>query len=211
MSRFFGFSGSGKFAAVWVLFLLAFASAWVGLVMVPYLQMGNLYPVQDEISGSLVPPPLSGLAEAGRKVYAVNGCVYCHSQQVRGEADGSDIKQGWGKRRSVARDYISEGPVFLGDMRTGPDLASLSGREMSEEKLHLRLYAPQQAVPGSTMPSYRFLYKKQRISGELSADALKLEGIEPGYEVVPTRDAKTLVAYLRSLDKSYSLPEAPSK
>ncbi len=204
-------SKSGKFFAVWVVFLLAFASAWVGLVMVPYLQMGNLYPVQDEITGSLVPPPLSGLAEAGRKVYAVNGCVYCHSQQVRAEADGSDIRRGWGKRRSVARDYISEGPIFLGDMRTGPDLAGLGEREMSDKKLHLHLYDPQKVTPGSTMPSYRFLYKKQRISGEPSDEALELEGIEPGYEVVPTRDAKTLVAYLRSLDKSYALPEAPSK
>jgi cytochrome c oxidase cbb3-type subunit 2 len=202
---------SGKHRSLWISLVLAFASSWAGLVVVPYFQIGNLYPVQDEITGGLVPPSLSGLAEAGRKVYASNGCVHCHSQQVRVERGMSDVKQGWGARPSVARDYINEGPVFLGDMRIGPDLTNFAARGASEEKLHLHLYGPADVTPGSVMPSYRYLYRKQRIAGEVSADALKLDNVEPGYEIVPTRDAKALVAYLRSLDKSYGLPEAPSK
>ena len=189
---------------IFIIFLV-FASAFAGLVLVPYFQFGNLDPIQDEITGGLVPAPLSGLAEAGRQVYAVNGCVYCHSQQVH----STDVKRGWGKRRTVARDYITEKPVLLGNLRIGPDLANVGARQSSAEWYHLHLYDPAKAVPGSTMPSYRFLYKKRRIVGEPSQDALKLDGIEEGYEVVPTQEAKTLVAYLQSLDKNYSLPEAP--
>ena len=63
------------------------------------------------------------------------------------------------------------------------------------------------------MPSYRFLYEKRRISGETSADALKLTGKnapEEGWEIVPSYDAKCLVAYLMSLDQSHALTEVKS-
>jgi len=190
---------------------LTFASAWVGLVMVPYFQLGNLKPEVDEITGEMAPPSMSGLADAGRKVYAANGCIYCHSQQLRPETFGSDIKRGWGVRRTVARDYIGEKPVMLGTMRTGPDLSNIGRRQTSAEWHHLHLYEPEAVVPGSLMPPYRFLYKKRPIAGEPSEDALEIDGIEPGYEVVPTREAKALVAYLLSLDKAYSLPEAPTE
>jgi cytochrome c oxidase cbb3-type subunit II len=46
----------------------------------------------------------------------------------------------------------------------------------------------------------------------LSADALKLSGSRAppaGYEIVPTEEGKALVAYLISLKRNYSLPEAP--
>src|SRR5438270_5142364 len=62
----------------------------------------------------------------------------------------------------------------------------------------------------STMPAYKFLYEKHPISGERSADALQLTGAEappPGWEVVPSYDAKCLVAYLMSLDQSHPLKE----
>jgi len=62
----------------------------------------------------------------------------------------------------------------------------------------------------STMPAYKFLYERQPISGERSADALQLTGPDappPGWEIVPTYDAKCLVAYLMSLDQSHPLKE----
>ena len=61
------------------------------------------------------------------------------------------------------------------------------------------------------MPAYKFLYEKRRISGERSAEALKLTGPDaPGaeWEIVPTYDAKCLVAYLMSLDQSHDLKDA---
>jgi hypothetical protein len=62
----------------------------------------------------------------------------------------------------------------------------------------------------STMPAYRFLYEKHQIAGERSADALELSGrdaLPPGWEIVPSYDAKCLVAYLMSLDQSHPLNE----
>jgi hypothetical protein len=60
------------------------------------------------------------------------------------------------------------------------------------------------------MPAYRFLYEKRRIGGERAADALKLgetDAVPAGWEVVPSYDAKCLVAYLMSLDQSHALNE----
>jgi len=75
------------------------------------------------------------------------------------------------------------------------------------------LYAPRSIDPDSNMPAYRFLYEKRRISGERSVDALSLTGDDAppaGSEVVPTYNAKCLVAYLMSLDQSHPLKEVKS-
>jgi len=63
------------------------------------------------------------------------------------------------------------------------------------------------------MPAYKFLYQKRRIGGEQSADAINLRGEgAPGedWEIVPTYDAKCLVAYLMSLNQSHPLNEVKS-
>jgi cytochrome c oxidase cbb3-type subunit 2 len=192
---------------------LTFAFAWAGLVLVPYLQFGRVADLVSEDNGQTVPPPLSGLAQRGHEVYAAQGCVYCHSQQVRGETQGSDLARGWGARRTVARDYLRERPHFLGTMRTGPDLSNVGRRQPSAEWHHKHLYHPQAVSPGSAMPPFRFLYQLRKVAGEPSPDALKLDPADappPGWEVVPTPDARALVAYLLSLDRSYALPEAPT-
>jgi cbb3-type cytochrome oxidase cytochrome c subunit len=61
---------------------LALASSWCGMVLVPQLQLGRQGFVTTA-DGSVYPPRRPGLAEQGAQVYRANGCVACHSQQVR--------------------------------------------------------------------------------------------------------------------------------
>ena len=64
------------------------------------------------------------------------------------------------------------------------------------------------------MPSYSHLFSLRKIQGQRSDEALNLTGADApkqGYEVVPTAEAKNLVAYLLSLRHDYLLPEAPVK
>ncbi len=78
---------------------------------------------------------------------------------------------------------------------------------------HRHLYNPRSITIDSTMPAYRFLYEKRRSGGETAADALQFTGDEAapaGWEIVPTYDAKCLVAYLMSLDQSHALTEVKS-
>ena len=63
--------------------LFTFASSWFALVFTPYVQLQYLQPVDEQETGDVYPIPLGGLAAVGEQVYARNGCIYCHSQQVR--------------------------------------------------------------------------------------------------------------------------------
>ena len=65
------------------------------------------------------------------------------------------------------------------------------------------------------MPAYRFLYVKRRISGAGSYEAINFAGDVAeapgeGWEIVPSYDARCLVAYLMSRDQSHPLKEAKS-
>jgi cbb3-type cytochrome oxidase cytochrome c subunit len=256
-----------------------FAFSWAGLILIPNYQIGHLEPQVDEDGNDPYPAPKSGMADRGRRIYAANGCVYCHSQQVRADYAASDIDRKWGARRSAPRDYLFERPVVLGKMRVGPDLSNIGKRAPVEGESaspaasptpagpatpqaspavsvavtspapasaspaataaspaptsaattsstiaaitdtpppysaawhHRHLYSPRSLVLDSNMPAYHFLYEKRRISGEQAADALKMgerDAVQEGWEVVPTYDAKCLVAYLMSLDQSHALKE----
>ncbi|HEY8503043.1 MAG TPA: cbb3-type cytochrome c oxidase subunit II [Gemmataceae bacterium] len=191
--------------------LLTFASSWLGLVWLPYVQLNDQPPQADDLTGSLYPRPPAGEVAEGRRVYQANGCVYCHSQQVRGREFGTDIERGWGRRRSVPRDFIRDRPHLLGTMRTGPDLMNVADRLPSPDWHHKHLYNPRMMVPGSIMPAFPFLYEERAVVGQPSEDALEFPpewAPAEGYEIVPTPEAKALVAYLLSLGNRPDLPEA---
>jgi cytochrome c oxidase cbb3-type subunit 2 len=190
---------------------LTLAFSWFGLAVVPQMQIGGLAPVADEELTDIYPINVGGIAAQGRAVYAANGCVYCHSQQVR--ETKADLDRGWGTRRTVARDYIYDSTVFLGTMRNGPDLANIgSPQRVKDASWHyMHLYDPRITTPDSIMPPFRFLFEQRKISGQPSVDALGLPGKDAppdGYEIVPSADAKALVGYLLSLDHTHPLKEA---
>jgi cbb3-type cytochrome oxidase cytochrome c subunit len=110
-----------------------FAFSWVGLTVIPNWQIGHLNPQSDEEGTDIYPQPQSGMFERGSHVYAANGCIYCHSQQVRADYAADDIERKWGNRRSAPRDYIFEQPVFLGKMRMGQDIANIGARAPAEQ------------------------------------------------------------------------------
>ena len=105
-----------------------FAFSWIGLTVIPNWQIGHLNPESDEEGTDIYPRPQSGMFERGARVYSANGCVYCHSQQVRADYAANDIERKWGDRRSAPTDYIFDRPVFLGKMRMGQDLANIGAR-----------------------------------------------------------------------------------
>lgn len=243
-----------------------FMFSWVGLTVVPNLQIGALNPqISPDDENDIYPMPQSGMVQQGSRVYAANGCIYCHTRQVRADYAGADIDRKWGVRRSAPRDYVFDNPVLLGKVRMGPDLANIGKRgeaqqspapnapasspapsggagpaqapaanpnaspaaspspnpngqpELYSEAWHHRhLYSPRSMSPDtrdSTMPAYHFLYEKRRITGERSADALRLTGDDAppaGWEIVPTYDAKCLVAYLMAQDQTHPLKEVKS-
>ena len=188
------------------------ALSWAGVLLTAHRQFGSLGQFKDPVDESLNPAMLSGVADQGRMVYQDLGCVSCHTQQVRREGFGADIGRGWGARQSVARDYIRERTVFIGQSRLGPDIRNAAARPYADaEYFYKLLYAPQSVAPGTNMPSYDFLFDVRPIAGQTSPKALKLTGkfaAPAGYQIVPTRRADELVTYLLNLKDTYEYPEA---
>ena len=69
----------------------------------------------------------------GIEIYKREGCVYCHTQQIR-NLDSDQIRYGWKLVHapvSESWEYTNDEYSFLGTKRTGPDLSRL------EENIHL--------------------------------------------------------------------------
>ena len=125
--------------------------------------------------------------QRGRRIYQREGCVYCHSQQIRPLAN--EIKR-YSIGTSVApiadeREYIWDQPHFLGTRRIGPDL-SREGGKYSDDWHYSHFYYPRQMVPGSIMPAFTWLFTFA------PSDTTKVNPI-------PTADARDLVSYVQTL------------
>ena len=148
------------------------------------------------------------VADAALKVLQPTGA----KAEVKIIPTGPDIARGWGKRRSVAADFLFDQPVMLGAQRIGPDLADVGARPLTAEWHLLHLYNPRMLVQKSVMPPYRFLFEKRKLGREPSPDALRLSGEfapGPGREIVPTDQARALVSYLLSLRAETVIFETP--
>jgi cytochrome c oxidase cbb3-type subunit 2 len=174
--------------------MLAFATS--ALVVLPYLLVGDARPAPGL-------KPYTTAQLRGRAQYIANGCVYCHSQQPRAKEFAPDTERGWG-RPTVAGDYAYDNPHLLGTMRTGPDLMNIGVRQPSEAWQLGHLFQPRAYVPGSIMPSFPYLFE---IKPTLEAGDVQVM-LPPGHipanrQLVARPEALDLVAYLKSLDRSY--------
>lgn len=126
---------------------------------------------------------------------------------------GPDIARGWGKRLSVAQDYLQDYPVQLGQLRLGPDLANYGARQANPAVVLTHLHDPGRMMPGSMMPPYRYLFRERALGAAAPqpSDALLVLGEGAGRRaVIPTEDARALAAYVLSLRSEVDLFEAPS-
>ncbi len=156
--------------------------------------------------------PLTAEEMKGKDLYIANGCVACHTQQVR----NVDMDKMWGSRPSVAADYAGNKRLdtwrntatLMGTERTGPDLTDVGNRQPSLDWNLVHLYNPRIVVKESIMPGYPWLFTYKENPGKndvlVSIPAVYTKG-KTG-KVVATKDALYLVAYLQSL-KQVKLPD----
>jgi cytochrome c oxidase cbb3-type subunit 2 len=192
----------------------ALALSLVALVLATNAQYGSLAPYADVAAGAALPQEPQGLAARGHAVYQDLGCVACHTQQVRRPDFGSDKERGWGDRQSVARDYVHDHPVLLGDLRVGPDLTNFGARAAAAGWDATRVLIFLHNGQGA-MPAYSFLFDERLVAGgQRSPKALTIPG-STDYELVPSPRAEALAAYLLSLSADHAYPEtrppAPEK
>lgn len=155
---------------------------------------------------------LSPEAVKGKALFVANGCVACHTQQVR----NVDMDKMWGSRPSLAADYADihrsdfwrNTATLMGTERTGPDLTDIGNRQPSRDWNLVHLYNPRIVVKESIMPAYPWLFaiKKDVSKSDIvvNVPTQYLNGREG--KVVATKDAMYLIAYLQSL-KQTKLPD----
>lgn len=98
--------------------------------------------------------PYESLSLVGRDIYIREGCVGCHSQQIRRLQ--SEVQR-YGPY-SVAGESVYDHPFLWGSKRTGPDLARV-GQRYSDEWHRIHLRNPRDLVKESNMPSYPWLQR----------------------------------------------------
>ncbi len=189
------------FGAVTALFL----ALTLAVAIMPALQnQANYVPLPNSVA-------LTADEMAGKDVYIANGCVACHTQQVRNVA----MDQVWGARPSIAADYaritrtslLVNTATLMGTERTGPDLTSIGTRQPSEAWQLMHLYNPRSVVPESIMPSYPWMFEEKTkaaaddIVVNIPDDFKRGKGV-----VVAKKEAQQLVAYLLSM-KQTPLPD----
>lgn len=142
---------------------------------------------------------------AGKMVYIENGCVACHTQQVR----NVEMDNVFGSRPSVPADFAFNTRTdfwrntanLMGTERTGPDLTNIGERQPSQEWHLLHLYQPRAAIAQSIMPAFKWLFVEkdylERGDVEVKIPAKYLS--DKNKKLVATKKALQLVAYLKSL------------
>lgn len=90
----------------------------------------------------------------GRDVYIAEGCVYCHTQQVR--ANVADVGLG---AVTTSEDVVLTSPALLGRIRLGPDLAHAGARPLTDDVAWVigHLKDPRSDRRWSSMPAYDYL------------------------------------------------------
>ena len=154
---------------------------------------------------------LTGDALRGKHIFIANGCVACHSQQVR----NVDMDKTWGSRPGIAADYANNKRMnwwmntatLMGTERTGPDLTNIGNRLPSDDWHLLHLYNPRAVIEESVMPAYPWLFewKAYPAEDEKVINVPEKYAKEKSGKLVARKEALQLVAYIQSL-KQVSLP-----
>ncbi len=133
--------------------------------------------------------------ENGRRIYQREGCMYCHSQQIRPLKN--EITR-YSIGTSVApiadeREYIWDQPHFLGTRRIGPDL-SREGGKYSDDWHYSHFFYPRQMVPGSIMPAFTWMFTFSPDDANHTSP-------------IPNQDVRDLVAYVQTLGFGRKVPD----
>lgn len=190
---------------VWLLLVGAFAALSFAIVLLVLVPQSMLMRVQA--SPGLKPYTPSQLQ--GRDVYIANGCVYCHSQQVRDPAFTNDVEHGWGSRATVPGDYVYDRPHLLGTSRTGPDLINVGQRLPDRNWQLIHLYDPRAVSTWSIMPAFPFLFTEEAPNAVRPGDVvIVIPGprAPKGRVVVAKPEALALADYLLSLKRNSPVP-----
>lgn len=125
--------------------------------------------------------------QRGRAIYQREGCVYCHTQQVR-HLESDQRRYGWrliNAPVSESWEYVNDKNHFLGTKRTGPDLARVGGKYSSE--WHYAHFKDPRNM-GEKFPDRKGIYEQASIM--------------PSFAYLSDEDIHDLTAYIQTLGRN---------
>lgn len=189
-------------------------SAALGLFVALTIMVAIIPAINNQKNNAPLPnyQPSTAEAQLGKKSFIANGCVACHTQQIRNVA----MDKVWGDRPGIAADYAAitrtdvwrNTATLMGTERTGPDLTNIGKRQPGMIWNLLHLYQPRAVVPKSIMPAYPWLFE---VKSEIDTNDVEVtvpDAFRKGIQgkIAATEEALHLVAYLQSL-KQTPLPD----
>lgn len=100
------------------------------------------------------------LIYAGEKIYAIEGCWYCHSDQTRTLIQDVVLNgnEDFPAPPSSANEYIYQEITFPATRRIGPDLSRVGIKRPSRDWHKSHFWSPKTASRGSIMPSFQHFF-----------------------------------------------------
>lgn len=130
--------------------------ATIAILIGGIIQIVPTIMVKSNIPTIAAVKPYSPLELQGRDIYIREGCVGCHSQQVR--PFRSEVER-YGPQ-SKAGEYVYDHPFLWGSKRTGPDLMRV-GQKYNDNWHFNHMWDPQSTSAGSIMPGYKWLFDNE--------------------------------------------------
>ncbi|MBT8042592.1 MAG: cbb3-type cytochrome c oxidase subunit II [Pontiella sp.] len=163
--------------AAFILFAIGAVLTTVVPPMVDKSLWASEYPVHEYTEQEL----------RGIEIYKREGCVYCHTQQIR-NLDSDQRRYGWRLVKappSESWEYVNDKTHFLGTKRTGPDLARVGGKYSSE--WHWAHFKDPRNM-GEKFPDRKGLFEKASIM--------------PSFAYLSDEEIKDLTAYIQTLGRN---------
>ncbi|MGE3353866.1 MAG: cytochrome-c oxidase, cbb3-type subunit I [Planctomycetota bacterium] len=128
--------------------------------LVPGLVIDKQVPLTAQ--GEMSVAPYTALELTGRDIYVREGCYVCHSQMIRPfrseQMRYRAALPGYVDGPSRLEESMWDHPFQWGSKRTGPDLARVGTKGLTESWHWQHMGDPRSMVPESNMPNYGWLY-----------------------------------------------------
>lgn len=100
------------------------------------------------------------LIAMGERIFAYEGCWYCHTDQSRTLIQDSVVNgtESFAAPPSSGNEYIYQNTTFPGTRRIGPDLARVGVKRPSRDWHRSHFWQPRTESPGTVMPSFRHFF-----------------------------------------------------
>lgn len=167
-----------------ILFLIA---SLIVILIGSFVELMPTLTISSNIPTIASVKPYTPLELQGRDIYIREGCVNCHSQQVR-PFRSETARYG---EYSKAGEFVYDHPFLWGSKRTGPDLQRVGGK-YPDSWHYNHLMDPRLMSPGSIMPNYPWLITQtlDTSTTEAKINAMRKIGVPypAGYDKIANRD-----------------------